>query len=104
SFDTTVWVGGSFTTVNDGLARPYLAKVNYLNGNFIDGSVNANSYVYSLVTRGDSVFAGGQFTRFGLRTDYLASIQEGNGKASQAMPASNGVIRCIIPDGSGGWY
>ncbi|HYK47121.1 MAG TPA: hypothetical protein VEV83_18220, partial [Parafilimonas sp.] len=103
--DTSFWLGGSFQYVNNpAILRPYLARVNNTNGDFISGSLSANSYTYKITTRGDSIFLGGSFTRLGLKTDYLGSITEGANAASQTMPNANGQIRCIIPDGSGGWY
>ncbi|MEP7319257.1 MAG: delta-60 repeat domain-containing protein, partial [Panacibacter sp.] len=102
--DTTLWLGGSFSAINSTVNRPYLAKVNSSNGNTISGSVSANSTVYKLLARGDSVFVGGSYTRLGLRTDYLGSITTGSGNADQSMPVANGQIRSISPDGTGGWY
>lgn len=103
--DTTIWLGGNFTTINTtNISRPYLAAVNSTNGTFKNGALSADSYINKLVTRGDSVFAGGYFSRLGLKTDYLAAIGEGSSSSDQSMPSTNGSIRCIIPDGSGGWY
>lgn len=107
SADTTIWLGGDFSNINTSttsISRPRLAKVNNTNGNFISGSLSADNSISKLVTRGDSVFVAGSFTRLGLKTDYLASIGEGSSSADQSMPATNNVIRCIIPDGTGGWY
>ena len=53
--DTTLWLGGGFTTINSGINRPYLVKVNSTNGNFVNGTVNTNALVNKLLTRGDSV-------------------------------------------------
>lgn len=103
--DTSIWLGGTFTTINtSNISRPYLAKVNNVNGSFINGAFSTDSYVNKLITRGDSVFAAGYFTRLGLKTDYLAAIGKGSSSADQSMPNTNGSIRCIIPDGAGGWY
>lgn len=103
--DTTIWLGGNFTTINSSnLLRPYLANVNTTNGNFVTGSVSADYIVTALTTHNDSIFIGGEFSRLGLKTDYLSSINEGGTTSDQGMPNANGAIRCIIPDGSGGWY
>ena len=103
--DTTIWLGGNFTTINtSNLSRPYLARVNTTNGSFITGSISAGNVVNTLTTHGDSIFVGGNFSRLGLKTDYLSSINEGGTGSDQSMPNTNGQIKCIIPDGSGGWY
>lgn len=103
--DTTIWLGGYFTTINSSnLLRPYLANVNITNGNFVTGSVSADNVVNALTTHGDSIFVGGNFSRLGLKTDYLSSISEGGNTSDQSMPNANNQIRCIIPDDNGGWY
>jgi hypothetical protein len=103
--DTTIWIGGYFTTINTtNLLRPYLAHVNTTNGNFITGSVSADNIVNKITTHGDSIFIGGDFSRLGLKTDYLSSIAEGSKVSDQGMPNANNQVRCIIPDGNGGWY
>ena len=102
--DTTIWLGGNFTTINTGISRPYLAKVNSTNGDLINGGLSADYIVNKIISRGDSVFVAGDFSRLGLKTDYLGSITEGSSNADQTMPNANGLIRCVIPDGSGGWY
>ncbi|QEC66863.1 T9SS type A sorting domain-containing protein [Panacibacter ginsenosidivorans] len=103
--DTTIWLGGYFTTINaTNLSRPYLAKVNTTNGNFISGSLSADYIVNKITKRGDSVFVAGDFSRLGLKTDYLSTITEGSSSSSQTMPNANGRISCIISDGTGGWY
>ncbi len=86
------------------MSRPYLVKVNNINGNLINGSLNANSYIYALASKHDSVFAGGSFSELGLRTSYLSTINSGRKTANQTIPNTNSVVRAIIPDGSGGWY
>jgi hypothetical protein len=103
--DTTIWLGGNFTTINtSNLLRPYLANVNTTNGNFINGSLSAGNVINTLTAHGDSIFVGGDFTRLGLKTDYLSSITEGKSTSDQSMPNANGQIKCVIADGSGGWY
>lgn len=102
--DTTIWLGGDFSTINNGISRPYLVKVNNSNGNIVGGTLSADQPVFKMVARGDSVIAGGAFTRLGLKTDRLASITEGSGQSDQSMPEANGRVSCIISDGSGGWY
>ena len=103
--DTTIWLGGNFTTINaSNLSRPYLAHVNTTNGNFLNGSLSADNVVNKLTAHGDSIFAGGNFSRLGLKTDYFSSITEGSSTSDQSMPNANGQIRCVISDGSGGWY
>jgi hypothetical protein len=103
--DTTIWLGGYFTTINStNLLRPYLASVNTTNGKFVNGSVSADYIVNKLTSRGDSIFIGGDFSRLGLKTDYLSTITESGKTSDQSMPNANNQIRCIIPDGNGGWY
>jgi hypothetical protein len=102
--DTTLWLGGSFTVANTNVSRTYLVKVNNTNGSLINGTTNAQNTVNKLVAKHDSLFAGGNFTELGLKTDYLSSIAEGGTQTDQSMPPTNGQILSIIPDGSGGWY
>jgi len=102
--DTTIWLGGNFSNVNTNVLRPYLVKVNNTNGTIINGALNANNLVYALTSKKDSVFVGGAFSELGLRTNYLSTINSGSKTANQTIPTANGVVRSIIPDGSGGWY
>ena len=101
--DTTLWLGGGFTTINSGINRPYLVKVNSTNGNFVNGTVNTNALVNKLLTRGDSVLLPVIIQGLALERIIFSGITVGSGLADQTMPVANNQIRSIISDGAGGW-
>jgi hypothetical protein len=70
--DSTLYIGGVFTTVG-GVTRNNLAAVDSVTGalvtdfnpNIISPDPNSNSYIYSLVLSGSTLYIGGRFTTVG---------------------------------------
>lgn len=56
----TVYIGGSFTTV-DGQPRTNLAAFSAVDGSLASWAPTANSIVYALVASGSTIYAGGAF-------------------------------------------
>jgi trimeric autotransporter adhesin len=63
-----------------------------------DGPVNA-----ILATNG-RVYIAGDFSYVGPRTGPAAMFNQASGALQAVPPPINGVVKAVIPDGSGGWY
>jgi hypothetical protein len=92
------YLGGLFTHVA-GQPRPNLAHV------FADGSVdpwlpNPDGAVHALALRGDTLFAGGQFTHVGPDVrNRIAAISRSSGWALGWNPDANGNVLTLALDG-----
>lgn len=53
----------------------------------------------------DRILVGGEFERVLPRTPvpYGVEVNASSGFMTAGLPAANGAVRCVIPDGSGGW-
>jgi hypothetical protein len=79
--DSTVYVGGAFTTIG-GQTRHHIAAVDTTNGFATGWNPNADDVVYSLAASGGTVYAGGQFTNIGGKVrNYLAALDGASGAA-----------------------
>jgi hypothetical protein len=93
------FIGGDFTSVG-GLERFNLAHT------LADGSVapwapNPNGTVWTLVSSGGRVYAGGEFTWIGMRwRDRLAALDPVTGVATSWNPGPDGVVRSMALSGS----
>lgn len=65
-----------------------------------------NGDVLSIVTSpdGNTIYLGGIFTSVGPNTGSSAAIDTSSGMYDAAMPKTDGDIKVVVPDGSGGWY
>ncbi|MGN6407307.1 MAG: hypothetical protein ACTHMH_03095 [Curtobacterium sp.] len=89
---STIYLGGTFTTVNGSGAAPYLAAVSASSGSLVPSfAPRPNSAVYALARGGSTIFVGGLFTRMGSvgRTRAAAVSQAG-----ALLPWSP-----VVPDG-----
>jgi beta-lactam-binding protein with PASTA domain len=100
----TVYAGGYFWGIG-GEYRNYLAALDAATGQATpwdpnpDG--NGGGYVTTLAVSGDTVYAGGWFTRIGgeLRT-YVAALDASTGKATSWKGGANGFVNALAVSGS----
>lgn len=94
----TVYLGGSFTTLNGATGRSYIAAADPSTGTVTSWNPGANSVVYAIATARGIVYAGGFFTTAGgqLR-NYLAAIDSATGLATgwNPNPNANGYVRAL---------
>ncbi len=100
---TTLFVGGAFSQIA-GKTHKYLAAFNTSNGSMLNNIASTNSYVQTIRVKGDTIFIGGNFTSLGFENNYIASLTTSSDIPAHDFPVTNGIVRCIIPDGTGGWY
>jgi hypothetical protein len=62
------------------------------------GSVRASARI------GDTLYVGGNFLRVGPSTGCWVPVDSSAGVAAASYPKVRGSVRCVISDGSGGWY
>jgi outer membrane protein assembly factor BamB len=87
--DTSLYLGGSFTRVNDNTFRQHLAKVDLATGTVTDPSFKprANKPVHTLRARGDQLFVGGAFTTLGgAGRVLLGSVSTSTGEVTDWTP------------------
>jgi len=66
--------------------------------------VSPNSYVYSSVQDGSTLYLGGSFTGVGYNCGNAAFYDQGSDIPKHDMPFINGTTNAIVPDNNGGWY
>ncbi len=90
--DTTIYLGGNFTTVG-GATRNRAAAISTDGaGTLLNWNPNFNSRVLSLVATADSVYAAGGFTQAngGTSRSYLAQIDKTSGTLTAWDPSAKG--------------
>jgi len=70
----------------------------------MDSAVITNGSVYALAELNGTLFLGGTFSQVGPRTGGGVQVDDSVGLPSAGFPVVAGAVRCVIPDGSGGWY
>jgi hypothetical protein len=93
------YIGGNFTDVA-GIDRQNLAHI--LATGDLDPNWNpgANSYVYTLVVSGSTVYAGGIFTGAGGGVRYRLAAFDANGNLTSWNPGANGGVMALAVSGS----
>ena len=82
------------------LARPASASLN----SSPDETWVTDNKVYSVVSAGDRVYLGGDFTYVGPNVGYGATLDTTNGQRDTKFPKINGKVFAAISDGAGGWF
>jgi len=110
----TLYIGGSFTTVN-GTSRIGLAAVDATTGALLSSSMELGSssgtpYIYALTLYGDTLLVGGQFTAINntncngfARVDTTTNTGTGNTYASETSFGTDSIINSIVVNGSIGY-
>jgi len=94
------------------MRRPFLALCILLTGatafsQQLDSTwPGTNGPVYAIYKHpaNNTVYVGGNFTRLGMETPYVALFNKTNGNLTAAMPFPDDKVRTALPDGSGGYY
>jgi hypothetical protein len=100
---TTLYVGGAFNNIG-GSFKPHFAAFSTSSGNLVHDVSTTNSTVYSISVKGDTLFLGGSFTTLGFQNERIAALTTTVDIPAHDFSIANGTVRCIIPDGSGGWF
>jgi hypothetical protein len=98
---STVYLGGSFTTVR-GVSRRDLAAVNGTTGAALAWNPTANGEVFALRQLSGTVYAGGGFSAVnGASRKHLAAINPTSGTLTSWAPSADGTVRAMIFTGGG---
>jgi hypothetical protein len=99
---STVYAGGSFTTVNGGTPRNRLAAFDVTTGVATSWDPNANAQVQTVAVSGSTVYAGGTFTTVNGSTtrNRLAALDVATGMASSWNPSAGGIVGTLAVSGS----
>lgn len=63
-----------------------------------------NGNVYTLLRKDSLLFIGGSFSVVGPQVQNFSAINKNDQKYYPEFPFVNGIVKVIIPDGSGGWF
>ncbi len=106
SKDTLIFASGYFSTINGKNSRG-LACISQTTGLLKSSfglSLTAPGYGYSLQADGNHLYVGGNFTGVGIYSHGIAKATTTSDAPDKTFPTTNGTVRCIEPDGSGGNY
>jgi beta-propeller uncharacterized protein DUF5122 len=97
---STVYVGGSFTSVG-GQGRSNIAALDVTTGLATAWNPGADGDVYALAVSGSKVYAGGHFTRIGGQArSYIAALETATGLATAWNPGVGGApVRTLALSG-----
>ncbi|MFN8155434.1 MAG: T9SS type A sorting domain-containing protein [Bacteroidia bacterium] len=102
--DSVIYLGGGFSYINNKRVS-YLACVNRDSmAELRDLTFQVNGYVSSMIAQNNSLYLGGNFTSTGRFNPGLARLELSNPVTDFNFPGVNGIVKAIIPDGSGGYY
>jgi hypothetical protein len=99
----TVYLGGTFSTLNGGTGRSSIAAVDAVTGVLTGWNPGANSEVAALAIGGGGVYAGGYFTTAGGQPrNGIAAIDTTTGLATAWNPAPNagGYVTALAVNGA----
>ena len=92
----TIYVGGTFTSVN-GTSRNRVAAINATTGALTAFNANANNEVSALAVTGNTVYMGGHFTTVGGQgRAYLAAANATSGALLPWNPAANREVVSMV--------
>jgi hypothetical protein len=103
---STVYAGGAFTHVG-GAAEQRLVAIDAATGEVVTAfHVNATNRVRSLATAGDLLYVGGTFQRLGGQPrPYAGAVRISTASVDPTwLPAPDGLVRSMAPDGDGRVY
>ena len=98
---STVYAGGSFTSVNGSTVRNFIAALNAGDGLATAWDPNADSAVSTLAVSGSTVYTGGYFTNIGGQTrNRIAALDTTTGTATTWDPNASSSVRTLAVAGS----
>jgi len=97
-----VFVSGDFTKIGgEPMPRSYFAALDTLNGEALAWNPGANSAASVLLLAGDTLYAGGYFTRVGGQArNYLTAIDATTGEVTGWNPNASWPVRALVRSGS----
>lgn len=106
----SLWTCGQFSRIG-GRFRANLARLDLASGAVAEWRLGyryayGSSEATGLASVGATLYAAGQSSSsrtMGYFTPGLAAF-DGSGASSSAFPGTNGEVRAVVDDGSGGWY
>jgi hypothetical protein len=100
--NSTLYVGGDFTTMGTSNLRNRLASFNLSNGALTSWNPNTNNNVYALALYGSTLYAGGDFTimNTGTTRNNLASFNLVSGGLSSWDPNANDMVTALAINGT----
>ncbi|MCC6271308.1 MAG: T9SS type A sorting domain-containing protein, partial [Microbacteriaceae bacterium] len=97
---STLFVGGSFTTVNGPLPRGNLAELRLADGLATSWNPSVDGEVLQVVRQGSTLYLSGNFNMLsGAPREYLGAFDLSSGLTSSWAPQVNGYVRAILPSG-----
>ncbi len=102
---TTIYAGGSFTTLLGSSGGPYIrnriAAIDTTTGNPTAWDPNANNPVSTLALSGTTLYAGGNFTSIGGQIrSRLAALSTSTGNATAWNPNANNTVSALAVSGA----
>ena len=98
----TLYVGGSFTSIN-GVAEYRVAAFDVASGNLLPFSAGTDSQVNAIVPTANAIYIGGVFSQVnGVARSRLAAVAPGTGNLLAWAPTADYVVQSMVatPDGS----
>lgn len=94
--DTTLYLGGTLNSLERGAGHLGIAAVDLSSGRLLPWDPHVDSGVLSLMTRGDRLFVGGGFTRFGQAArSGLASFRLPSMELEDWAPGADWEVWCL---------
>ncbi|QQR82407.1 DUF5011 domain-containing protein [Candidatus Campbellbacteria bacterium] len=114
--ESTIYVTGTFSTVNGGMPQEYLAALDAVSGENQDWgvSLDGGGNVLKISSDGNTLYVGGSFSSFMRQSGEGVPFDEDTNEALATFPivrtnqggggGGDSTIYAVIPDGDGGWY
>ena len=101
---STVYIGGTFSSINGSTVRNNAAAVDAITGVATGWNPNVNFHVLALAASGSTVYMGGDFSLINgsLARNSIAAVDATTGTATAWDPNANGTVDALAVDGAGG--
>lgn len=102
--DSLLFIQGSFNFVGSNYQPNNFAALKIKDGRVETNFPTANSNIRCFEVADNKLYLGGSFYNLGYRKQGLAKISASNTELNSTFPSTTGTVRCILPDGKGGFY